>query len=163
MSDEPLDFWVTDHLVTGEGREHEDVEGHKPGHGRVYWHCRDPLLGRSQLSRRALVAFANGVGPDFPRMGQRGAGDDLVLEVEVERAILDDEGHEVEQVLGVKLARVLGKRGWKVQRAEDGGGAGLDRLARLRALAVAAASAPRSTITAPGFIAAICAALISFG
>ena len=33
---------------------------------------------------------------------------------------------------------MLGKCGWKVQRAVDGGGAGLDRLARLRALAVAA-------------------------
>ncbi len=92
---------------------------------------------------------------DFAGVREHGTSDNLVLEVEGECAILHDERQQVENVLGVELARVLSERGWDVERPQNDCRPDRYRFSSFVPAQLPPPSAPRSTITAPGFIAAI--------
>jgi hypothetical protein len=75
---------------------------------------------------------------DFAGVREHGTSDNLVLEVEGECAILHDERQQVENVLGVELARVLSERGWDVERPQNDCRPDRYRFSRLRACTIAA-------------------------
>src|ERR1035437_7115250 len=53
-------------------------------------------------------------------MGHAGAADDLVVHVEMEGAVLDEEGEEVGDVARIELAGVAGDGDGQVERGEEG-------------------------------------------
>lgn len=66
-------------------------------------------------------------------------GDDLIVKIEHHLAIAHDQLEEIEEVLGVEFARMLGEMRRHIERRENGDRPDLDGFARLRCLAIATA------------------------
>ena len=81
-----------------------------------------------------------------------GAGDHLVVEVELELALVDHQPQQRLDVAGVELRGVLGHRRGHVQRGDDLDVVAQDGLPGSESSQLPPVSAARSTITEPGFI-----------
>ena len=93
---------LRDHLEADEGGEHED---------------RD--LGH-QVHQAAARGFLRSLVLDLALVGEAGAGDDLVLEVEVQLPLLvEHQLEQVREVLGVERRGVVGHLARQVDRADD--------------------------------------------
>src|SRR5689334_25122646 len=84
----------------------------------------------------SLDGLARRLVLDRAAVREAGLGDDLVVPVQVEVPVLDDQLEEIQQILRVQLAGVLGQQRWHVQRCGDGDVADADGLAGLAVLAV---------------------------
>ena len=101
---------------------------------------------RRECGQRRLVQ-------DLALVGERRAFDDLVVEVERQRAVFDQELQQRVDVARVELAGVVGIVDGRLVRTDDRHAVVHDRLAGLGAVrSFRPSSAARSTMTEPGFM-----------